>query len=167
MILKYYPDPIFKQKASPISEFGVSTIALEEMFTEALQKYNALGLGANMLGLLQRAIIVSDGISEPIFMINPIIEQLSSEVEGGEEASLSIPGISLNISRFKKIKVDYQDSKGEHFSLECSGLIARVVQHELDYLNGITIFDHLPRAKKIMMLEKYQKIIKAQRKQVK
>jgi len=162
MMLKIYPDPIFKQTAEPIENFDQEIEKMERLFFSELKAYNALGLGANMLGLLKRAIIVSDGVGEPIFMVNPIMEKISDEMEKGDEASLSIPGIKLNISRYKNIKVTYQNSKGEHFRLECTGLLARVVQHELDYLNGITIFDHLPQAKKMMMLERYLKIIKSQ-----
>lgn len=160
MPLVFYPDPIFKQQAQPITKFGEETIKLEKLFHEELKIHNALGLGANMLGLLQRALIVSDGQSEPIFMINPEIEPLSEEMDEGEEASLSIPGISCKIKRYSKIKVTYQDSLGVKHFLEAEGLLARVVQHELDYLNGITIFDHLPKAKRMMLLEKYAKIQK-------
>jgi peptide deformylase len=160
MPLIFYPDPIFKQQAQPITKFGEETTKLEKLFHEALKIHNALGLGANMLGLLQRVIIVSDGQSEPIFMINPVIESMSKEMEEGAEASLSIPGISCNIKRYSKIKVTYQDSLGVKNFLGAEGLLARVVQHELDYLNGITIFDHLPKAKRMMLLEKYAKIRK-------
>lgn len=157
MPLVFYPDPIFKKRAETIIDFGNSTVELERLFLSELKQYNALGLGANMLGLNSRAIIVSDGECEPIFMINPEIEPFSDEMEMGDEASLSIPGISCKIKRYVNIRVYYQDSLSKKHELEASGLLARVVQHEADYLDGITIFDRLPKAKRMIMLEKYKR----------
>lgn len=160
MKLRFYPDPIFKQQAQEIKEFGQETKELGQIFIAALKEYNALGLGANMLGILKRAIIVSDGNLSPIFMINPKITPLTNEKELDTEASLSIPGISLKIPRYKEIKTQYQDISGQHITLESSKLLARVIQHETDYLDGITIFDHLSPVKKMLALEKYKKHIK-------
>jgi len=157
MTLKFYPDPIFRQKAEEIREFGQETINLEQLFIAALKKYQALGLGANMLGILKRAIIVSDSTDDPIFMINPKITPLTEEKELGEEASLSIPEITLKIPRYKLIRIDYQNSSGQNLTIEASGLLARVIQHETDYLDGKTIFDHLLPVKRLLAIEKYRK----------
>ena len=159
--LKFYPDPIFKQRAKLVEVFDQSILTLEKDFFEALEFYKALGIGANMLGILSRVIIVSCGNSTPIFMVNPVITPISEQKEFGEESSLSISGITLQIPRYQNINVQYQTSSGTKKIIEAQGLLARVIQHETDYLNGLTIFDHISETKKLLSLEKYKKLQKA------
>ncbi len=161
--LRLYPDPIFKQIAKPVTLFDNHIIELETQFKKILINYEALGLGANMLGLLDRIIIVSDG-SDPIFMVNPQITFYHPELSKDFEASLSIPNISLEINRCCFINVKYQTATGEEQSLEARGLLARVIQHEIDYLDGITIFDRLSPTKRIISIERYNKLRKSKNK---
>ena len=160
--LRFYPDPIFRKIAEPVEIFDEYILLIEKGFKDALQQYNALGLGANMLGLLKRVIIASDGDNEPIFMVNPLITKKSDQLLKGEEASLSIPGIILQIERHQNIEVCYQNPVGEMKTIFAEGLFARVIQHEIDYLDGITIFDKLTTTKRILTAQKYYKLRKKQ-----
>jgi peptide deformylase len=157
------PDPIFKQKALAVTLFDDELKHMVEAMFDVLYHHQGVGIGANMVGVLKRIIIIDlhpNGISTPLVFINPEVEVLSDEVQTFTEASLSFPGISAEITRPKQISLTYQTLTGANKNLKLEGWLATVVQHELDYLNGQTFLDHLSLVKRNNLLRKYKKYLK-------
>src|SRR4030067_1151285 len=144
--IRIYGDPALRQRAKEIKEIDSGAIRLAQDMFDTLRQASGLGLAANQVGCLQRIFVVdlSKVIpeSKPVVLLNPVM--LKSEGEQvGEEGCLSIPGIYEDVPRFKKVKFSAQDLSGKEFSLEASDLLARVMQHELDHLDGILFLDRL------------------------
>lgn len=159
----FAPSPVFKQKAKAITKVNDEIRALANDMLDTMYFEKAVGLGANMLGIDQRIVVIDlqiDSIKSPYVMLNPEIIEYSKETSEYEEASISFPGISAAIVRPNKIKLKYLDLEEKEQQLEADGFLARVIQHEIDYLNGITFPDHLSKLKRDMLLKKMLKFIK-------
>lgn len=159
----YGPNRIFSQKATVVDvvDDGIRALA-KEMFL-LMNQEGAIGLGANMVGILKRIIVVDirpNGISEPYLMVNPEIIERSQEMQVFLESSLSFPGIEHDIQRNRFITVNYQDLNGNSKSIKAEGLLSSVIQHEIDYLDGKIFLDYLSKMKKDMFLKKTQKFQK-------
>lgn len=156
--LIHAPNRIFKQIAKPVIKIDDQVRRnIDEMF-DVLKKENGIGLGANMVGLLDRIIVLDwpEGkIKMP--MINPEITWMSEETQKFEEASLSYPGISAIITRPNKIKLSYLGGDNEKHEMEAQGYLSTLIQHEIDYLNGVTFLDHLSKLKRDVLLRKMEK----------
>lgn len=144
--IRIYGDPVLRQKAQKVSQIDAAVIKLVQDMFDTLRQASGLGLAANQVGSLKRVFIVDLSrvvpSSKPLVFINPVL--LKSEGEQvGEEGCLSIPGIYEDVPRFKKVTFSAQDLSGQEFTLEGTDLLARVMQHELDHLNGILFIDHL------------------------
>ena len=113
------------------------------------------------IGLLERIIIVNwlEG-GESFAMVNPEIIEKSDEMQEFEESSLSYPGISAKIKRPIEITVKYQDKNGNFSEMNAKGFLATIIQHEIDYLNGIVFLDYLSKLKQDRLLKKMDKFIK-------
>lgn len=158
--LVYGPDPIFRKHADMVTVYDAALSKTLQDMADTLYFHNALGIGANMLGLLQRLVVVDlqeDKKKQLYKMVNPeIINKSSNKVEM-IEASLSFPGIKAKIERPEHIEVVYYDEAGAKIELAATGLLARVIQHEVDYLNGITFLDYLSPVKRKILLSKIKK----------
>ena len=154
------PSPIFRQKATEVTEFGDDLRVLTEQMLEVLYREKGIGLGANMVGLLKRIIVVDlqeEGKRKPLICINPVITDHSTETSKQEEASLCFPGIRAEINRPAEIEVAYQDVEGGKHTLRADGWLATVIQHEMEYLDGRTFLDNLSKMKRDRLLKKMQK----------
>ena len=163
LALTYAPHPIFKSTAHPVTEVTEEVRALADSMLETLYFERAVGIGANMVGVLQRIAVVDlqiEGVRSPLVLINPVITWYSEEVQTFKEASLCFRGIDADITRPKAIKVSYLDYQGTEQTLAAEGFLASVIQHEIDYLDGTVFLDHLPRLKRDMLLKKMLKHIK-------
>lgn len=157
------PNPIFKQKAAMVTMFNDELKHLVEQMFDVLYHHQGIGLGANMVGVLKRIIIIDlqpDGTNTPMIFINPEVEKIGDQMQSFTEASLSFPGISAEISRAKYISLKYQTLTGEEKTLKAEGWLATVIQHEADYLDGRTFLDHLSPVKRNNLLRKYKKYLK-------
>ena len=155
----FAPDPIFTKAAIEVENISDEILSYLDQMLTILYKYKAIGLGANMVGLLHRIIVVDlqeDGIKNPYKMINPKILQVSQNVVQMQEASISFPGIKAKIARPEEITIRYQDLQGKMKTLSCAGLLSRVIQHELDYLDGKTFLDYVSPLKRKILLNKLQ-----------
>lgn len=155
------PDAIFKQTAHPVTVFDDENDQLCKELVGLLYRENAVGVVAPMIGVLKRVIAIDlqeDGKRDPIIMINPQIIDQSSEKQTFEEASICFPGVSAEITRPRIIKVKYFDGQNIEQEIKAEGYFATVIQHEIDYLDGITFFDYLSPLKRKMLLKKYQKL---------
>lgn len=157
--LIHAPHKIFKQIAKPIVKIDDQVRQnINEMF-DVLTKEKGIGIGANMVGLLDRIIVLDwpEG-NIKLAMINPEITWMSDETQEFEEASLSYPGISAIITRPKKIKLSYLDSKNTYQKMDAEGYLSTLIQHEIDYLNGTVFLDHLSKLKRDSLLKKMKKL---------
>ena len=157
--LTYAPNKIFQTKAEKVTEVTDEIRKIIDDMFETLYHHKALGIGANMVGILKHIIVVDmqDGTNSKYAMINPEIEILSDEIQIFEEASLCFLGISAKIKRPSKIKVEYLDYNGEKQIMEADGFLSTVIQHETDYLNAITFLDHLSKMKRDILVAKMRK----------
>ena len=155
------PDPIFKKTANPVAVVDDEIRELCDDLTAMLYEHNAVGAAAPMVGILKRIIVVDlqeDGVKNPFAMINPEIITRSDETQIFEEGSICFPEISAEIRRAKSINVKYLNECGSQKTMEAEGYLASVIQHELDYLDGIIYLDHLSAVRRNMLLKKAKKI---------
>ncbi len=157
------PSPVFKQKAEAFSIIDSDAVTLAEDMLETMYEYRGIGIAANMVGVTKRLIVLDlqqEGVRMPYVMFNPEITWSSEEKATNEEASLSFPGISAQVTRPTSIKISYLDKKGETKELEAKDWFATVIQHEMDYLDGRTYLDHLSKMKRDRLIKKMQKMMK-------
>ena len=146
MKIKIYGNPILRSKAQVVTEItGELRELIKDMF-ETMRQNNGVGLAATQVGVKQR-VIVTDAGEEPLVIINPEIVNRRGE-EIAEEGCLSFPGIKANIKRAKNITAKGLNENGEEIVLEATGILARVIQHEVDHLNGILIVDRMSPAER-------------------
>ena len=158
--LVFGPDPIFKQHAVKVENFDDNLKKRLQDMADTLYHHKALGIGANMVGILECLVVVDiqeNGQKKLFKMVNPVIKYYSQETDFFMEASLSFPGIQAKIERPVNIEVEYFTEEGIQQNLQASGMLARVIQHEVDYLNGKTYLDYLSSTKRKMLLLKLNK----------
>jgi peptide deformylase len=144
-----FGDPVLKSKASPVRDFGPGLRAEVERMVAIMRDGMGVGLAATQLGVLRRLLVFQAGAdSEPTALVNPEIEWLSDEVVVAEEGCLSLPRVSMDVERPLHARVSGLDADGEPIQIEASGLEARVLQHEIDHLDGVLILDRTPRAQR-------------------
>jgi peptide deformylase len=161
------PHPIFRQVAAPVETVDDVIRADVAAMFGTLYHEQGVGLGANMVGLLKRIIVIDlqlEGKKAPLTLINPVVTSASDETQVFDEASLSFPGIFAKVTRPKSVEVDYLDQDGIARSLKAEGFLATVIQHEMDYLDGRTFLDHLSSVKRKMLMKKVEKMRRGEEK---
>lgn len=161
--LIYAPNAIFRKTAQPVEIVDNDLRKLIDSMFETLYLAHGVGIGANMVGVLKRIVIVDlqeNNTRTPLTFINPKITWRSDEKQVFEEASLSFPGISAEISRPSSIKLTYSDYDGNTKEMQADGFLATVIQHEIDYLDGKIFIDYLSKLKQDTLIRKMQKHIK-------
>ncbi len=135
-------DPVLKSRASAVADFDRDLAADVERMTAIMSEGMGIGLAATQLGILRRVLVFAPGAdAEPAAIVNPEIEWLSEDVVVAEEGCLSIPRITVDVERPLHARISGYDENGEPLSIEASGLEARVLQHEIDHLDGVLILD--------------------------
>jgi peptide deformylase len=139
-------DPVLRAKALPVERFD-STLE-REVERMGVLMHDALGVGlaATQLGVLHRVLVYRAYSDDPLtVLVNPLIEWTSDEQELAEEGCLSLPGVHVEVERAVSVRVRAQDEHGAELEVEAEGLPARVIQHEIDHLDGILILDRISR----------------------
>ncbi|MFA6978610.1 MAG: peptide deformylase [Ignavibacteriaceae bacterium] len=138
--LKIYPDPVLRKIALPVNKIDHVTRHLLKNMSEIMYAHRAIGLAAPQVGASKRVVItdIGEGL---ILMINPEILSGFGE-EQMEEGCLSLPDTTVKVSRIETLFVRYLDQNEKGKEREFKGLAARVIQHEVDHLNGVLIIDH-------------------------
>jgi len=134
-----HPDPILRQRAVDVTVFDSHLKKLTDDMFDTMVAYNGIGLAAPQVGVLDRLFVVCYDNQKYVFA-NPKIV-FSEGVTCNEEGCLSLPDILLDVTRSKTVTVEAQDVQGKPFSLTDSGMIAVIMQHEHDHLDGILIID--------------------------
>jgi peptide deformylase len=141
-----FGDPVLKSKASPVSNFGPDLRAEAGRMFEIMRDGLGVGLAATQLGVLRRLLVFQAGPDgEPTALVNPEVEWLSEETAVAEEGCLSLPRVSMDVERPLYARFSGRDVEGEPIVIEAAGLEARVLQHELDHLDGVLILDRTTR----------------------
>lgn len=156
--LVIYPDAVLRKIAEPVTNIDGKLVSLIKGMAEIMYTNNGIGLAAPQVGYLHRVIIadVGDGL---LTLINPeILAKEASEFK--EEGCLSLPGISVNVQRNLNIKVKAMTPDEKEIILNLSGLKARVIQHEIDHLNGKLIIDYATIAERIKLKDQLDKLEK-------
>ncbi|OGW77975.1 MAG: peptide deformylase [Omnitrophica bacterium GWA2_52_8] len=158
--IKIYPDPVLTVKAGPLSDFGPKSQTLFDDMIETMYVEDGVGLAAPQVGISKRILIASPSMKrgQEYVMINPEIHASSGQ-EIGPEGCLSFPGISAEVVRAKEIRLHYQDRQGKHHDVQLKDFFARVVQHEMDHLNGILLIDRVSFDKRQELIAQLQQNI--------
>jgi peptide deformylase len=139
-------DPVLKSKATPVDRFDDSLRKQVSRMAGIMNDAIGVGLAAPQLGISQRLLVYRVGPESPVIALaNPELEWASDEEEGLDEGCLSIPGIAVDVDRPVHVRVRALDEHGEPRVVEASGLEARVIQHEMDHLDGILILERTTR----------------------
>ena len=144
--VRQWGDPVLRSRASEVSDFGPELGREAERMIAIMRDAMGVGLAATQLGLLRRLLVFQAGPeARATAVANPQIEWVSEELSVAEEGCLSLPGIGLDVERALHARVRGVDVDGEELVLEASGLEARVLQHEIDHLDGVLILDRAER----------------------
>jgi peptide deformylase len=153
--VRKFGDPVLRTTALPVDRFDQELVAEIERMGELMHDALGVGLAATQLGVLHRVLVYRAYTDDPLTaLVNPVIEWASDELETAEEGCLSLPGVHVEVERPARLRVRGRDAHGEEIVVEAEGLEARVIQHEVDHLDGILILDRIPReARKQAMRE--------------
>jgi peptide deformylase len=144
--VRTFGDPVLRSHASEITEFGPQLEREAEHMVRLMRDAIGVGLAATQLGAMRRLLVFQAGPdADATAVVNPALEWTSDELATAEEGCLSLPGIVVDVERALHARVRGVDVKGEPLLLEASGLEARVLQHEIDHLNGVLILDRTER----------------------
>ena len=142
--VRQYPDPVLRMKANEVDELDESVTGLVERMKGLMSEARGVGLAAPQLGILRRVLVYQAGEEEPfVALVNPRVLKTSEERIADDEGCLSLGAASVivEVERPLSIVVEGKSPEGEDVRIEAEGLEARVIQHELDHLDGILIID--------------------------
>jgi peptide deformylase len=142
LTVRRYGDPILRRKAEPVSSITPEMEKTISDMVETMYEQAGIGLAAPQVGIHLRLIVVDDEKRGAVALINPAVTAGGGSVIG-EEGCLSIPGIFADVERAEWVKVEALDQDGKRLDFEARGLQARVIQHEIDHLDGILFIDRL------------------------
>ena len=155
-----YPADILRQKTHPVTEFDARLAVLAQDMAATMVEGRGIGLAAPQVGSLLSLFVAQDEDGKALVFINPEIIGTSLETVPYEEGCLSIPGVYEEVIRPEAVVIQAYNEKGRPFKRECAGLLARIVQHELDHLKGVLFIDYLSAMKRERLLKQYEKNLK-------
>ncbi len=151
--------PILREKSDEVDQIDDEVRELVQNLFDTVHAADGVGLAANQAGIAKRIAVVELENSDPITLINPVIVEQDG-TDRAEEGCLSIPEIFGEVDRSTTIVVETTTLGGERIKIEAADLGARVIQHEIDHLDGVLFLDHLSPLKRRMLLQKWKKLRK-------
>ena len=158
------PDPVLNKVCEPCEPGDKSLVRIAEQMTQLMYDNSGCGIAAPQVGLSKRLIVIDvdwDGedrsTCNPIVLVNPEIVELKGDPIKDKEGCLSCPGVSVTVTRKPHAKVSFFDLDGEEWEIEGDGLLGRCLQHEIDHLEGRTLFESSDPELKIRLLEAYDR----------
>ncbi len=142
--VRQYPDPVLRMKTRQVVDFDDALATLVERLTRVMTAARGVGIAAPQIGVLQRVLVhQADEEAEPVALVNPQIVSRSDEVDVVEEGCLSLDAaaVTVDVERPLAITVEALTPSGESLHIEVEGLEARIIQHEVDHLDGVLIID--------------------------
>jgi peptide deformylase len=144
--VRKFGDPVLRTKARPVDRFDDALREEVERMGELMTDAIGVGLAATQVGILHRVLVYRAQQQAPIAaLVNPVLEWAGSDLETAEEGCLSLPAVHVEVERPVNVRVSAQNELGEPITIEASGLEARVIQHEMDHLDGKLILDRTSR----------------------
>lgn len=159
------PDKGLRQKCEPVTPEELPEVAkIAKKMAKAMYKNDGCGLAAPQIGVSKQIIVIDTAVhaedekrvQDPIFILNPSVRAVGEETECAGEGCLSIPGITIDIERPTSLEIDALDLDGTPITITAEGFDARVIQHEMDHLEGITMFEHLDAISRAAKLKEYE-----------
>ena len=147
--VRSFGDPVLRSRALPVERFDAALAGEVERMGALMHDALGIGLAATQVGVLHRVLVYRVQADSPVIaLVNPELEWAGRETETMEEGCLSLPGVHVDVERPIYVRVRARDGAGEEMVIEASGLEARVIQHEMDHLDGVLILDRIPRAER-------------------
>jgi peptide deformylase len=144
--LRKFGDPVLRTRARPVREIDDALRSEVERMGKLMGDALGVGLAATQVGVLHRVLVYRVQQQAPVAaLVNPEIEWAGKETEAMEEGCLSLPGVLVDVDRPIHVRVRALDDRGDQIVVEASGLEARVIQHEIDHLDGVLILDRTTR----------------------
>jgi peptide deformylase len=143
-LVRQFPDPALRNAATAVAEVDDEVQRLAERMVDVMERAHGVGLAAPQLGILRRILVYRAGEDDDAkVLINPELVELSDETEVATEGCLSLLGgeLQVPVTRHLRVRVAGRDASGEPVDLAAEGFEARVIQHEIDHLDGVLIFD--------------------------
>ena len=139
--IRQYPDRVLRLRANEVEELDADLVRLVERMEALMRDANGVGLAGNQVGVLRRVFVFSDGSDDVHAVVNPEIVERGGERETDTEGCLSLAGVLVPVERTLALTLTGRSPTGDEIRLELEGQGARVVQHELDHLDGVLILD--------------------------
>jgi peptide deformylase len=144
--VRKYGDPVLRSRAREVETFDDGLVEEVRRMGQIMHDAYGIGLAATQLGVMHRVLVYRVEPDAPVAaLVNPRLEWSGEEVEPMDEGCLSLPGVLVEVERPVHVRVAAQDEHGEDIVIEASGLEARVIQHEMDHLDGVLILDRTSR----------------------
>jgi peptide deformylase len=143
-LVRQYPDPVLRMRANEVADFDDSVTSLVERMTALMEEARGVGLAAPQLGVLRRVLVYRTAEEDPVVaLVNPRVVETGEETETSEEGCLSLGAatVVVEVERATTVTVEGSSPEGEPLRVEAEGLQARVIQHELDHLDGVLTID--------------------------
>ncbi len=149
---------MLRRTSVPVADIDGEIKKLAEEMIEAMHVGNGIGLAGAQVGVLKRLFVVHVNRDKPRVFINPTVVETSIDEYDYEEGCLSIPGVYADVRRPQSVKIQAWDERGRPFNLDADGVLARVIQHEYDHLNGVLFLDYLSDRKRDKLLRQYDRM---------
>jgi peptide deformylase len=160
--VRKFGDPVLRTTALPVDRFDYSLAVEIEQMGELMHDALGIGLAATQLGVLHRVLVYRAYSEDPLTaLVNPVIEWSGDELETLEEGCLSLPGVHVEVERPAQVRVRAYDAEGQEIVVEAEGLEARVIQHEIDHLDGVLILDRIPREQRKLAMRAMREAVTA------
>ncbi len=160
--IKVYGEEVLREKSKNIDNIDGEAVGFLDELIKTMQYAKGLGLAANQVGRAVRAFAIDmsqfDVLAEPKVIINPEIMEVGGDIITGEEGCLSFPGLFQIIDRPEKVTIKSIDLEGKEYFFEAKELVARVIQHEIDHLDGVLFIDKLTSAQRSLIKRKLDRI---------
>ena len=145
-LVRQYGDPVLRSRALEVEQFDERLAEEVRRMGQLMHDALGIGLAATQVGVMHRVLVYRVDPDSPVaVVVNPVLEWASEEREPLEEGCLSLPGVLVEVDRPVHVRVRSRDERGEDQLIEASGLEARVLQHEMDHLDGVLIVDRTSR----------------------
>jgi peptide deformylase len=154
--VRLYGDPILRRVAAEVAAVTPEIKTIVADMVESMWQQVGIGLAAPQVGISLRIVVMDDGKGGARALVNPTITERRGSVRE-EEGCLSLPGIFAEIERSTWVRVVAQDDEGQPISFEAEGLRAKVIQHEIDHLDGVLFIDRLPPVTRDRIKKRIQK----------
>ncbi|MFP4377703.1 MAG: peptide deformylase [Spirochaetales bacterium] len=153
--LVIHPDSLLRENSEKVADIDGEINELALAMVEKMHEARGIGLAGVQIGQLKRLFVTHVEGDKPRVFINPSIIETSMETSDYEEGCLSIPAVYADVTRPAAVKVQAWNERGRPFNLDAEGLLARVIQHELDHLNGVLFLDYLKEPVRDRVMKSY------------